>query len=174
MASEAVEPESSAGDEPPAGGADSGGPRTEAQPPPAGPPEVVTGPAGQDAGPAGQNAPTFDEVVSTWPAIVHKLGETSPALAATFDGARPVSLDVEGLKIGFPAELTFNKKKAETPEKRDLMADAIEETLGERIKPTYVLLDGEPAREGTAAEGEIDHDALLEKLKSEFDAKEVG
>jgi len=166
-ASEAVEPESSAEDESPAGGADSGGPRTEAQPPPAGPPEVATGPAGQ-------NAPTYDEVVSTWPAIVHKLGETSPALAATFDGARPVSLDVEGLKIGFPAELTFNKKKAETPEKRDLMADAIEETLGERIKPTYVLLDGEPAREETAAEGEIDHDALVEKLKSEFDAKEVG
>jgi len=166
-ASEAVEPESSAEDESPAGGADSGGPRTEAQPPPAGPPEVATGPAGQ-------NAPTYDEVVSTWPAIVHKLGETSPALAATFDGARPVSLDVEGLKIGFPAELTFNKKKAETPEKRDLMADAIEETLGERIKPTYVLLDGEPAREETAAEGEIDHDALVEKLKSEFDAEEVG
>jgi DNA polymerase-3 subunit gamma/tau len=166
-ASEAVEPESSAGDESPAGGADSGGPRTEAQPPPAGPPEVATGPAGQ-------NAPTFDEVVSTWPAIVHKLGETSPALAATFDGAQPVSLDVEGLKIGFPAELTFNKKKAETPEKRDLMADAIEETLGERIKPTYVLLDGEPAPEEAAPEGEIDHDALVEKLKSEFDAKEVG
>ena len=31
--------------DPPAGGADSGGPRTEAQPPPAGPPEVVPGPA---------------------------------------------------------------------------------------------------------------------------------
>ena len=166
-ASEAVEPEPSAGDESPAGGADSGGPRTEAQPPPAGPPEVVTGPAGQ-------NAPTFDEVASSWPAVIHKLGETSPALAATFDGARPVSLDVEGLKIGFPAELTFNKKKAETPEKRELMADAIEAVLGERIKPSYVLLDGEPAAEQAAAEGEIDHDALVEKLKSEFDAEEVG
>jgi len=165
-ASEAVEPEPS-GDDSPAGGADSGGPRTEAQPPPAGPPESVTGPAGQ-------NAPTFDEVASTWPAVIHKLGETSPALAATFEGARPVSLDIEGLKIGFPAELTFNKRKAESSDKRELMADALEDVLGERLRPNYVLLDDEPAGEEPSAGEEIDHDALVEKLKSEFDAEEVG
>ncbi|HWA54843.1 MAG TPA: hypothetical protein VG816_11775 [Solirubrobacterales bacterium] len=120
---------------------------------------------------------TFEEVVNTWPAVLDKLRETSPALAATFDGARPVKLDAEGLEVGFPAELTFNKKKAETPEKRELMADAIEDVLGERLRPSYVLLeDGseEPAAEESAAEGKIDHDALVEKLKSEFNAEEVG
>ena len=30
-----------------------------------------------------------------WPAVIHKLGETSPALAATFEGAKPVTLDDE-------------------------------------------------------------------------------
>jgi len=86
-----------------------------------------------------------------------------------------VSLDEEGLKVGFPAEFTFNKKKAETPEKRELMADAIESVLGERMKPAYVLLDGGAAPEESAASvDEIDHDALVEKLKSEFDAEEVG
>ncbi len=165
--SEPAEPESSAGDEPPAGGADSGGPRTEAEPPPAGPPEVVTGPAGQ-------NPLSLEEIQRTWPAVLDKLRETSPALAATFDGARPVSLDEEGLKVGFPAEFTFNKKKAETPEKRELMADAIESVLGERMKPAYVLLDGEAAPEEAPVAGEIDHDALVEKMKSEFDAEEVG
>jgi NADH:ubiquinone oxidoreductase subunit D len=80
----------------------------------------------------------------------------------------------EGLKVGFPAEFTFNKKKAETPEKRELMADAIESVLGERMKPAYVLLDGEAAPEEAPAAGEIDHDALVEKLKSEFDAEEVS
>ncbi len=142
-------------------------PRTEAEPPPAGPPEVATAPAGQL---------DLDQIVNTWPAVLDKLRETSPALAATFDGARPVSLDEEGLKVGFPAEFTFNKKKAETPEKRDLMADAIEDVLGERLRPTYVLLDGEaaPNEAAKASEGEIDHDAMVEKLKSEFDAEEVG
>jgi hypothetical protein len=110
-----------------------------------------------------------------WPAVLDKLRETSPALAATFDGARPVSMDDEGLKVGFPAEFTFNKRKAEAPEKRELIADAIESVLGERLKPAYELLDGEAAPEGeTASEGEIDHDAIEEKLRSEFDAKEVG
>jgi hypothetical protein len=99
-------------------------------------------------------------------------------LAATFDGARPVSLDAEeGLKVGFPAELTFNKRKAETPEKRELMADVIEDVLGERLRPTYVLLEDEPTapeEEAKASADEIDHDAMVEKLKSEFDAEEVG
>jgi hypothetical protein len=107
---------------------------------------------------------------------LEKLRETSPALAATFEGARPVSLDEDGLEIGFPADSTFNKKKAEAPDKRELMADAIEAVAGERLRPAYVLLnDGEAAAEEEAsAESEIDHDAIVEKLKSEFDAKEVG
>jgi DNA polymerase-3 subunit gamma/tau len=127
-------------------------------------------------GPAGDLALDLNQIARTWPAVLDKLRETSPALAATFEGARPVSLDDEGLKVGFPPEFTFNKKKAETPEKRELMADAIEDVLGERLRPGYVLLDGEPAvsEEEAAVEAEIDHDALVEKLKSEFDAEEVG
>ncbi len=134
----------------------------------------------EDAAPsAGPTGPvSFEEVVSTWAAVLDKLRETSPALAATFDGARPVSLDAGGLTIGFPPDLTFNKKKAETPEKRELMADVIEDVLGERIRPSYVLLDeGEepaPVEEAKASADEIDHDALVEKLKSEFNAEEVG
>jgi len=130
-----------------------------------------------EAGSGAAGPVSFEEVVNTWPAVLDKLRETSPALAATFDGARPAKLDAEGLEVGFPAELTFNKKKAETPEKRELMADAIEDVLGERLRPIYVLLenDGEPAAaEETAAEEKIDHDALVQKLKSEFNAEEVG
>lgn len=126
-------------------------------------------------GPAGPVS--LDEIVNTWPSVLDKLRESSPALAATFDGARPVSLDPEeGLKVGFPAELTFNKRKAETPEKRELMADVIEDVLGERLRPTYVLLEDEaaPPPEAKGSDREIDHDAMLEKLKSEFDAEEVG
>jgi pyruvate dehydrogenase E2 component (dihydrolipoamide acetyltransferase) len=40
-----------------AGGADSGGPRTEAEPPPAGPPEAVAGPADVAAGPSSAGPP---------------------------------------------------------------------------------------------------------------------
>jgi len=149
---------------------------------------AATGPAGGSTsraepdtpdpatGPAGESSLDLEKVQRVWPAVLDKLRESSPALAATFDGARPVSLDEDGLTIGFPGELTFNKKKAETPEKRELMADALEAMLGQRLRPDYVLLDVEAAPEPdpAAPEPEIDHDAMVEKLKSEFDAKEVG
>ena len=156
---------------------------TEPEPPVEVPAEDDPAPSAQastgSTGPVSSGSVSFEEVVNTWPAVLDKLRETSPALAATFDGAQPVGLDEEGLKIGFPADLTFNKKKAETPEKRELMADAIEDVLGERIRPNYVLLDEEappPAAEEEAKDSadEIDHDSLVEKLKSEFDAEEVG
>jgi DNA polymerase III subunit gamma/tau len=126
-----------------------------------------------DAPPAGQDRPDLEKIKRAWPAVLDKLRETSPALAATFEGARPVSFDEEGLKVGFPADSTFNKRKAEGADKRELMADALEAVIGERMRPGYVLLVGESPSEEPGEE-EIDHDALVEKLKSEFDAEEVG
>jgi hypothetical protein len=109
--------------------------------------------------------------------VIDKLRETSPALAATFEGARPVEVDGDEkiVTIGFPPANTFNKRKAEAPEKREQMEAALESVVSEKLRPVYVVLDGEaPAPgEGPSSE-EIDHDALVEKLKSEFDAEEVG
>ena len=78
------------------------------------------------------------------------------------------------LTVGFPASSTFNKRKAEAPDKRELVAAALEAVAGERLRPVYVVLDGEAAPEGPGGEGQIDEDELLERLKSEFDAEEVG
>jgi DNA polymerase-3 subunit gamma/tau len=132
----------------------------------------------EDAPPAGQSALTLDEVARVWPAVLEKLGETAPALAATFEGARPVGMDEGGLQVGFPADRTFNKRKAESPERRDAVAAAFEAVTGRALKPAYVLLDGEEAEaaepEEDAPGGDLDHDALVEKLKSEFDAEEVS
>jgi hypothetical protein len=128
-------------------------------------------------GPAGQSSLTLEEIARVWPAVLDKLGETAPALAATFEGARPVGYDDEGLKIGFPADKTFNKKKAEAPERREAVTAAFEAVVGQPLRPTYVLLDdeGEAATPPAAGEsGKIDGDELLERLKSEFDAEEVS
>jgi DNA polymerase-3 subunit gamma/tau len=122
---------------------------------------------------AGQTAIQLDELVRLWPVVLEKLRETSPALAATFEGARPVGIDEDGVRIGFPADSTFNKRKAEAPDKRELVAAALEAVAGTRLRPVYVLLDGQDSpKEG--GEEEVDHEALVEKLKSEFNAEEVG
>ncbi len=136
------------------------------------PPAPTTGPAAQ--------APSeldIEQVVRVWPAVLDQLMQTAPALAASFDGARPVELDVgEGtVTIGFPAAHTFNKRKAEAPDKREQLSAALETVLGEKLKPAYVVLeDGDAAPEAQDADDAGGHEALVEKIKSEFDAEEVG
>ncbi len=116
----------------------------------------------------------LDDLANAWPAVLDSLRQNAPALAATFEGARPVGLEDGVLTIGFPAALTFNKRKAEAPDKREQMSGAIEATLGSRLRPAYVLLEGEQVPETEPDPQEVDHEALVEKLKSEFNAEEVG
>jgi DNA polymerase III subunit gamma/tau len=137
------------------------------------------GPPAPTAGPAAQSASDLDlkQIVRVWPAVLDQLMQSAPALAAAFDGARPVAVDAEErtVTVGFPADHTFNKRKAEAPDKREQLAGALETVLGEELRLAYAVLDGEEAAsEPEADEGGFDHEALVEKIKSEFDAEEVG
>jgi DNA polymerase-3 subunit gamma/tau len=129
---------------------------------------------------SGDGELSFREIQEAWPAVLQKLAETAPALAATFEGARPVSFDGAGLQVGFPAAMTFNKKKADNPERRDTLAAAFAAVTGVGLRPTFVVLSEEEEAQApppdTPAPGsdEIDEEELLERLKSEFDAEEVG
>jgi hypothetical protein len=121
------------------------------------------------------------QVLRIWPSILDKLAEKAPALAATFDGARPVAFDDEGLAIGFAQDQPFNKRKAESPDRRQVLIEAFEAVTGEGVTPRYVLLEeneaaaAPPPPDTPAPGGEaIDEDALMNRLMSEFDAKEVN
>jgi DNA polymerase-3 subunit gamma/tau len=168
-------------DEPPVepSPADPPAPAPSEDPPPAEEEEAETEPPAEPAPsepePAGHADLSLDEIQRVWPAVLHKLSETAPALAATLEGARPVSFGEEGLEVGFPAEMTFNKKKADSADRRDTVAAAFAAVTGTGLRPTYVVLDGE-APPDTPAPGseEIDEKELLERLKSEFDAEEVS
>jgi DNA polymerase III subunit gamma/tau len=170
--------ETSAPAVPPAGGADLGD-----RPPPVaggGGTKSATGPAGQEPSSAAPSELSFSDIQQAWPAVLQKLAETAPALAATFEGARPTSFDGAGLQVGFPAAMTFNKKKADNPERRDTLAAAFAAVTGVGLRPTFVVLSEEEEAQApppdTPAPGsdEIDEEELLERLKSEFDAEEVG
>ncbi len=127
------------------------------------------------AGPAGQL--DIEQLMRVWPAVLDQLLQTAPALAATFEGARPVAFDAgeQTVTVGFPADHTFNKRKAEAPDKREQMAAALETVLGEKLRPVYAVLDGEESSaDSEAAKDGVDHEALVERIKSEFDAEEVG
>jgi len=118
---------------------------------------------------------SLEEIQRIWPTVLQKLEETAPALAGALEAARPISFGEEGLQVGFPAEMTFEKRSADSADKRDTVAAAFAAVAGVGLRPTYIVLDGE-APPDTPAPGseEIDEEELLERLKSEFDAEEVG
>ncbi|MBK5218232.1 MAG: DNA polymerase III subunit gamma/tau [Thermoleophilia bacterium] len=121
---------------------------------------------------------SLDELQRIWPAVLQKLGETAPALAATFEGVRPDGLEGDELSIGFPPDKTFNKRKAEAPERREALIAALVAVTGHTLRPTYDLLDGEAPEPQTGedagkADG-VSEEELLRRLKSEFDAEEVS
>jgi DNA polymerase III subunit gamma/tau len=186
-----AEPSESNADDPSAGG-DGSGVSGQARRPVASPSDSASdeGPPGEQPSaspdtPAPSTGPAaqvdidldLDQVVRVWPAVLDQLLQTAPALAATFEGARPVAVDAgeRSVTIGFPADHTFNKRKAEAPDKREQLAAALETVLGGPLRPLYVVLDGEQlAPEGETEKDGVDHAALVEKIKSEFDAEEVG
>jgi DNA polymerase-3 subunit gamma/tau len=142
---------------------------------------AVGAPPNPPAG-APSSRPHLDQVTRIWPSVLDKLAEKAPALAATFDGARPTSFDDEGLTIGFPPDQPFNKRKAESPDRRQALIDAFTAVTGEGVSPRYVLLEEDDAGPveaaappDTPAPGEkVDEDELLDRIMSEFDAKEVN
>jgi DNA polymerase-3 subunit gamma/tau len=144
-------------------------------------------PSGESAGAPPEPTPSIAaaqdlaQVQRIWPLVLDKLAEKAPALAATFDGARPVAFDDEGLAIGFAQDQPFNKRKAESPDRRQVLIEAFEAVTGEGVAPRYVLLEDAEATAAapppdTPAPGSevIDEDALMNRLMSEFDAKEVN
>jgi DNA polymerase-3 subunit gamma/tau len=158
-------------------------PAAEAPPADAGTPQASKG-IGETTEPSASEADDppagrldIEQITKVWPAVLDQLLQTAPALAATFEGARPVEVDAEErmVTIGFPADHIFNKRKAEAPDKREQMAASLEAVLGEKLLPAYAVLDEEEtAPEAEASEDGVDHEALMEKVKSEFDAEEVG
>jgi DNA polymerase III subunit gamma/tau len=141
---------------------------------------------GTDAGEASSRSPQatavateepmdLERVLRLWPAVVDQVRQSGSAmLSALFEGARPVGLDSEEsiLRIGFPSSATFNKRKAEAAEHRERLAEALRTIVGEHLRPVYVLLDREPHPKEERSE--LDEEEILERIKSEFDAEEVG
>ncbi len=117
----------------------------------------------------------IERIGGLWPAVIDQLRDSgSEFLSTVFSAARPVVVDLERrvLEVGFPPNAAFNKRKAEAQEARDRFADAVFTIAGERLRPVYVMLDGDPEGEGAEGEATLSDEELIERLKSEFDAEE--
>ena len=158
-------------------------------------PDAHAAPASPDSGEGGATPPAADEqqsespasaqatavadavdlekIVSLWPAVIDQVRSSGKQLLShVLEAARPVAVNVEEavLEVGFPASAAFNKRKAEAADARDKFADAIRTIVGERLRPVYVLLEGEEDAESD--EPAMSEDELIEMVRSEFDAEE--
>jgi DNA polymerase-3 subunit gamma/tau len=137
------------------------GPATTSEPSPADPPTSTI---------------DLDKVTSLWPAVLDNVRESGAAmLSSVFEGTKLLAVDSEKseVKIGFPPSATFNKRKAEAKANVERMAESLRETLGQRLRPVYELLDGETGPEPAKGEASVSEEELVELLKTKFDAHEV-
>ena len=81
-----------------------------------------------------------------------------------------VDAEQSELKIGFPASMAFNKRKAESQANTDRFADALRTVVGETLRPVFVLLEG---GDDKSADEQLSEDELIERLKDSFEAEEI-
>ena len=82
----------------------------------------------------------------------------SELLSHALSVARPIAVDVEQavVQVGFPVSAGFNKRKAEAVEAKEKLAEAVKTIVGERLRPVYVVIEGEeaPAEDGAGGRDE--------------------
>jgi len=117
----------------------------------------------------------LERLVGLWPAVMDQVRSGgSELLSSALEAARPIAVDVEQavVQVGFPVSAGFNKRKAEAVEARDKLADAVKTIVGERLRPVYVVIEGEEAPAEAQAEADLSDDEKFEKMKDAFDGVE--
>lgn len=116
----------------------------------------------------------LERLKELWPGVLDQLRSSGQELLSTvLEAARPVAVDAKErvLEVGFPSGASFNKRKAEANEARERLSEAVRAIAGERLRPTFVLLEGDAGQDDTGAH--LSPEELIERFKSEFDAEEI-
>jgi DNA polymerase III subunit gamma/tau len=130
-------------------------------------------PTAEPGGQPGAGKLDLTRVLEIWPAVVEQVRESGgEVLSRALEAARPIAVDADAaiLELGFSPSAAFNKRKAEAQEARDRIAEALRATVGQRLRPVYVLLD----READPASAALSDEELIARLKAEFDAEELS
>jgi DNA polymerase-3 subunit gamma/tau len=120
-----------------------------------------------DSPPLAAGALELDQLQAIWPAVAQAVTEENGMLGAALGAARPMAVEGDLLKVAFPADAAFVKKKAEAS--RELVQRALRGLTGQGLNIAYELRE-DAASAGPALLGE---EELIERLRMEFAAEEV-
>jgi DNA polymerase-3 subunit gamma/tau len=139
------------------------------------PPPAVEGPPPPEepaaAAPPETPLDSLASLCELWPAVVEAVRAPNAMLAAAITAARPVELSGEELLVAFDPGASFMMKKASHPDARTLVATALHELTGRRLRPTYELrpLAGEAGGQG----GGHTEEEWVARFMDELDAEEL-
>jgi DNA polymerase-3 subunit gamma/tau len=137
-------------------------------------------PAAVDTSPALENqspppAPAerdLESVCALWPAVVELVRSENGLLGAVICEARPVAVDGDDLTLAFASSAQFLKKKAEDPDYRAAVGEALRSIAGGRWRLSYELRD-ELAGEDRFGSAEYSEEEWVARFMQEFDAEEI-
>ena len=113
-------------------------PAPPAESPPAPPAESPPAPPAESP-PAPPGALDLESLYSLWPAVVDLVRSEHAMLGAVIVEARPVAVDGENLTLAFASSAQFLKKKAEVPDNRAAVGQALATIAGGRWRLSYEL-----------------------------------
>jgi DNA polymerase III subunit gamma/tau len=124
--------------------------------------------------PVPEVAPATDveSLRALWPAVVELVGTENKMLSAVLIDAHPVALAGEDLTVAFASSAAFLKKKAEHPDNRAIVSDALLQVTDKRWRLSYELLETDA---DTASELPVPtEEEWVARFMEEFDAEELS
>ncbi len=117
------------------------------------------------------SATDLDSLLAVWPAVIDVVRADNALIGALIADARPAAVDGEDLTVAFASTAAFLKKKAEHPDNRAIVSEALRQVTGGRWRLSYELLepDAELASGGEAPSEE----EWVQRFMEEFDAEEL-
>lgn len=129
-----------------------------------------------DAPPAAAREPPrsqdLEALRSLWPAVVELVRGEHALLGALIAEARPVAVDGEDVTLAFASTAQFLKKKAEDPDNRAAVGEALRAVAGGRWRLSYELRE-ELGTDDRAGAAERSEEEWVARFMREFDAEEV-
>jgi hypothetical protein len=113
---------------------------------------------------------SIERLIALWPQVLENVRAANAMLGAVVDDARPVELAGDRLVLAFGEDAAFLRKKAEERATRTALTEAVRAVTGHALTFSYELREGH----APPPPQQLSEDELIERLKNEFDAEELG